>query len=89
MDAPTDRNYPNCRRTFVYAQVQGILTSMQAQPHLIDPYARHELNLDLRIYELLRVAIDIMKRGIIEDETCASKSAKLQNSAFYLRRRKS
>jgi len=39
--------------------------------------------------ELLRVAIDIMKRGIIDDETCASKSAKLQNSAFYLRRRKS
>jgi len=34
----------------VYAQVQGILTSMQAQLHLIDPYARHELNLDLRIY---------------------------------------
>jgi len=35
----------------VYPQVQSILTSMQAQPHLIDPYARHELNLDLRIYQ--------------------------------------
>jgi len=24
---------------------------MQAQPHLIDPYARYELNLDLSIYK--------------------------------------
>jgi len=24
---------------------------MQTQPHLIDPYARHELNLDLSIYD--------------------------------------
>jgi len=31
---------------------QGILASMQAQPHLIDPYARHELNLDLRMYHV-------------------------------------
>jgi len=33
----------------VYPQIQGIFTSMQAQPHHIDPYARHELNLDRRI----------------------------------------
>jgi len=36
----------------VYPQIQGILTSMQAQPHLIAPHARYELNLDLRIYEM-------------------------------------
>jgi len=50
------RSYPHKLipvQEHVYAQVQGILTSMQAQLHLIDPYARYELNLDLRIYYLL------------------------------------
>jgi len=34
----------------VYAQVQGILTGMQAQLCLIGLHARHGLNLDLSIY---------------------------------------
>jgi len=39
-----------------------ILTSMQAQPHLIAPYARHELNLDLRIYTISVQVEEIRER---------------------------
>jgi len=34
----------------VYPQAHGILTSVQAQPYLIDAYVKHELNLDMKIY---------------------------------------
>jgi len=36
---------------YAYPQVHGILASIQAQPYLIDMYVRHELNLDLSIYD--------------------------------------
>jgi len=37
--------------TFVYPQAQSILASMQARWCLINSHARHELTLDLRIYQ--------------------------------------
>jgi len=42
----------------VYPQVHGILTSMQAQPHLSDTYVRRKLNLDPSIYTVVGYGAD-------------------------------
>jgi len=34
---------------------------MQAQPHLIDPYVKHELNLDMSIYERISSGPDLIR----------------------------
>jgi len=73
----------------------GAIALMQAYPDkdnacIVSDDSKARKNFQTLHFKWTERLLDIMKeRGMIDDETYASKSTKLQDSAFYSRRRKS